>query len=182
VSPTAAPLAIMSVVAPLAAVDVLYFHLYKFRLHAHRASQLETVTHLLRTLLFGAAAFLLTRYEPRGAWVWVITGIAAADFLNNVADVILEPRSRAALGGLPPLEYAIHVVGATASGVIAGAWVIASWPATALPTELAPPGDVPAWLGANGHGLYIGAAAMLLGEGALLIRALARARGPVPAV
>lgn len=181
-SPTVAPLAIMSIVAPLAAVDVLYFHLYKFRLHARRASQLETVTHLLRALLFGAAAFLLTRYEPRGAWVWMITALAAADFVNNVADVLLEPRSRAALGGFPPLEYAIHVVGATASGVIAGVWVIGSWPAAALPTELAPPGEVPAFLAANGHALYAGAAAMLIGEGALLIRALLRARAPAPAV
>jgi hypothetical protein len=181
-SPTVAPLAIMSAVAPIAAIDVLYFHLYKFRLYAHRASQLETVTHLARALLFGAAAFLLARGEPHGAWFWVIAGLAAADFGNNVADVLLEPRSRAPLGGLPPLEYAIHIVGATASGVIAGAWVIGGWPLASLPTELAPPGEVPAWLAANCHALYAGAAAMLLGEAALLIRAVLRARAPAPAV
>ncbi len=181
-SPTVAPLAIMSVAAPLAAIDVLYFHIYKFRLHAHRASQLETVTHLMRALLFGIAAFLLTHHEPHGAWFWAITGLVAADFLNNLADVILEPKSRAALGGLPPLEYVIHIVGATASGVIAGVWVIGAWPLASLPTELAPPGDVPAWLATNGHGLYAGAAAMLIGEAALLIRALLRARAAAPAV
>jgi hypothetical protein len=182
VSPTVAPLAIMSIAAPLAAIDVLYFHLYKFRLHAQPSSQLETVTHLMRVLLFGAAAFFLTHYEPRGAWFWVITGIAAADFLNNLADVLLEPRSRAPLGGLPPLEYVIHIVGATASGVIAGAWVIGGLPLASLPTELAPPGDVPSWLATNGHALYAGAAAMLLGEGALLIRARLRAPATAPAV
>jgi hypothetical protein len=182
VSPTAAPLAIMSVVAPIAAIDVLYFHLYRFRLYAHPASRLETVTHLMRALLFGVAALLLTHHEPRGAWYWAITGLAAADFLNNLADVILEPRSRAPLGGLPPLEYVIHIVGATASGVIAGAWAIGAWPLAALPTELAPPGEVPGWLAANGHALYAGAAAMLIGEAALLIRATLRARAPAPAV
>ena len=181
-SPTVAPLAIMSFVAPIAAIDVLYFHLYKLRLYAHRTSQLETVTHLIRALLFGAAALLLTHREPHGAWFWVITGLAAADLLNNLADVILEPRSRAPLGGLPPLEYVIHIVGATASGVIAGAWAIGAWPLAALPTELAPPGEVPGWLAANGHALYAGAAAMLVGEATLLIRAMLRARVTAPAV
>jgi hypothetical protein len=96
--------------------------------------------------------------------------------------VLLEPRSRAPLGGLPPLEYAIHIVGATASGLIAGVWVIGAWPLAELPTELAPPGEVPAWLAMNGHALYAGAAAMLIGEGALLIRAMLRARATAPAV
>jgi hypothetical protein len=182
VSPTVAPLAIMSAVAPIAAIDVLYFHVYKFRLYAHRASRLETVTHLMRVLLFGATAFLLTHHEPHGAWYWAITGLAAADFLNNLADVILEPRSRAPLGGLPPLEYVIHIVGATGSGVIAGVWAIGAWPLAALPTELAPPGEVPAWLATNGHALYFGAVAMLIGEAALLFRAMLRARDPAPAV
>lgn len=181
-SPTTGPLAIMSVVAPLAAIDVLYFHLYRFRLYSHRASQLETVTHLMRGLLFGVAAFVLTHGEPHGAWFWVITGLVVVDFGNNLADVILEPRSRAPLGGLPPLEYVIHIIGATASGLIAGVWVIGAYPLARLPTELAPPGDVPGWIAANGHVLYAGAAAMLIGEGTLLIRAVLRARVTAAAV
>jgi len=182
VSASYAPLLIMSIVAPIAAIDVLYFHLYKFRLHARRESQLETVTHLLRGVLFGAGAFLLTRYEPRGAWFWFVTAVIVLDFANNIADVLLEPRSRASLGGLPPLEYVIHIVGATASGVIGALWISHGHPLAALPTELARPGELPAWLELNGHALVLGAVVMTVGEGALLFRAMARPPAPAAGV
>jgi hypothetical protein len=172
----------MSFVGPIGALDVLYFHIYKFRLYSHRASRFETLTHLMRGLLFTATAFMLTRYEPHGAWFWVITGFAAADFVNNFVDVILEPRSRAALGGLPPWEYVVHIVGATASGVIAGVWVIGAWPLASLPTELASPGEMPAWLVTNGHVLYSSAVVMTLGEATLLTRAIFRTRAAASAV
>ena len=177
-APTIAPLVIMSIVAPLGALDVLYFHLYKFRLHARRASRLETVTHLARGALFAAVAFVFARYEPHGSWYWVVVALVGLDFLNNVADVLLEPKSRASLGGLPPAEYAIHIIGATASGVIGATWVIVGRPLAALPTALAPPPEMPGWLATNAHVLYIGAIAMMLGETALMIRAMPR-RPPV---
>jgi hypothetical protein len=174
------PLLVMSIVAPIGAIDVLYFHLYKFRLHAHRASQLETATHLVRGLLFAIGAFLMTRYELRGAWFWVMAGVFAFDFLNNVADVILEPKSRAPLGGLPPLEYAIHIVGATASGSVGALWIATAHPLAHLPTALVPGGELPSWLATNGYLLAAGTVAMVAGEGALLVRALSRRL--VPAV
>jgi hypothetical protein len=168
----------MSIVAPIGAIDILYFHLYRFRLHAQPSARLETVTHLARGLLFAAGAFLMVRYEPRGAWFWVVTGVISLDFVNNIADVLLEPKSRAPLGGLPPLEYAIHVVGATASGVIGALWVAIAHPLAARPTELAPPAPLPGWLAANGYLLVAGALAMVALEAALMIRATPRAVTP----
>jgi hypothetical protein len=176
VSPAHAALLVMSIVAPIAAIDGLYFHIYKLRLYARPASQCETVTHLLRGALFATGAFLLARYEPRGAWFWVVTAVIALDFANNIADVILEPKSRAALGGLPPVEYVIHIIGATASGGIAALWIAIGHPLAALPTELAPQTTLPGWLGTNGYVLAAGAVAMTIAEGALLARAMARQR------
>jgi hypothetical protein len=176
-APAAAPLILMSIAAPLGAFDVLYFHIYKYRLYRHRHSLLENITHFVRGLLFATVAFLLTRYEPLGTWYWVVAGLIALDFSNNVADVILEPRSRAPLGGLPPLEYVIHIIGSMFSGLIGATWVLVGAPLADAPTALAPAHDLPAWLVLNGHMLYIGAILMFLFELTLLIRA----RRPSPA-
>lgn len=171
-----AALLVMSIVAPLAAIDVLYFHLYRFKLYAHAGSRAETITHLLRGALFGAGALLMTRYETRGAWFWVVAAVIALDLANNIADVSLEPKSRAALGGLPPLEYLIHIVGATASGAIGALWIALGHPLAALPTELAPQTTLPGWLSTNGYLLATGALAMLVGEAALMACSMARQR------
>lgn len=170
-SAATAPLILMSIAAPLGAFDVLYFHIYKYRLYRHRHALLETVTHFVRGLLFATVAFLLTRYEPLGTWYWVIAGLIALDFLNNVADVILEPASRAPLGGLPPLEYMIHIIGSTFSGLIGATWVVLGAPLADAPTALAPAHGIPDWLVLNGHMLYIGAIVMFVFELALVIRA-----------
>lgn len=174
-----APLLVMTIVSSIGAFDVLYYHVYRFRLYAQPSAQWETATHLARGLLFAAGAYLMTRYEPRGAWFWVVTGVIALDFVNNVADVLLEPRARAPLGGLPPLEYLIHIIGATASGLIGGLWFAFGLPLADHPTELAPPGELPGWLALNGYLLAAGGLAMAVFEAALLVRA--RHRSPLPA-
>lgn len=165
-------LVILTVAGPLGAFDVLYYHLYKFRLHARPESRGETVTHLVRGLLIGGVAILLALGEPHGAWFWAAAGLLIVDFANDVIDVLLEPASRKDLGGLPPLEYLTHVIGAAASGGATAAFLVLAWPWAQLPTELAPASHVPSWLAINGVVMGIGAILLAAFEATLMIRAL----------
>ncbi len=177
-SPAFVPLVIMSVVAPIGALDVLYFHIWKFRLYARPQSRAETVTHLIRALLVAGVVFILANYEPRGAWFLVVAAAMALDVANNITDVMLEPASRAGVGGLPRAEYVVHIIGSTASGAFAAAYIAlaaVSGLATA-PTSLAPAQGLPSWLVWNANALAAGGIALAILEGCLLIRALPRRR------
>jgi hypothetical protein len=176
-SPATVPLVLMSVASPLAVVDVLYFHIYRFRLYRHPGSAGETVTHLVRGVIFCSIALLIVYFEPRGAWYWVIAALVALDFANNVADVLLEPRSRATLGGVPPLEYLIHVVGASLSGAAGGGWLVAAWPLANRATALARASELPTFVTVGGVVLSIGGLLLTSFELALFCRASCRARG-----
>lgn len=107
----------------IGAVDVLYYHLYRFRLFERADSVKEEVTHLLRHVLFLliVAVVMFARAEP---WaIHLLLGLFLADLLNSAADVLLERRSRASLGGLPSGEYLLHIVGSVMTGaVVATAW------------------------------------------------------------
>ena len=107
------PVILMLVVAPIGALDVLYFHIWKFRLYREPSARAETVTHLIRGFLFGAGAWLISSYRLDGAWFWAVAVVLLVDFVNEIADVALEGESRAPLGGLPTLESVIHIIGAT---------------------------------------------------------------------
>lgn len=132
------PLILIALVAPLGAIDVLYFHIWKFKLYKQPSSRMEMITHLARAILFATGAGILFFFEPRGAWYWIVGAIFLLDFINSVADVSLEKNSRAPFGGVPTLEYIIHTIGSTFAGAITTAFLILGWPYQSLPTELAP--------------------------------------------
>jgi len=132
------PLVLLVAIAPVGAFDMLYFHLWKFRLFASPASRAETLTHVLRSLVFAALAWTLAHYRPQGAWFWAVAALFAIDFLNSLIDVAIEPRSRAARGGVPTAEALIHNTGTTALGAIAALFVTDGWHARLLPTALRP--------------------------------------------
>ena len=170
-SPTVIPLIALLVVLPLGAFDSSYFHQYKFRLFSHPSAWAETTTHVIRALLIGSFALLIANYEPHGTWFWVGVGLVAADTVNNVIDVILEPEARKEHGGLPPAEYVIHIIGATMVGVIGASFLALGWFMGALPTALAATGN-PAWLQIAGS--IAGTGAILGGvmEGAMMCNAM----------
>lgn len=175
-SPAFLPLVMMSIVAPIGAVDVLYFHIWKFRLHARAESRAETATHIVRELLMAVVVFLLANYEPRGGWFLIVAAAMAFDVVNNVADVALEPASRARVGGLPRAEYVIHIIGATAGGAFSAGYVAVALGlglATA-PTLLGPAHGLPSWLVWNANALAVGSVALAVLEAFLLVRALPR--------
>lgn len=95
---------VLMVVALLGGVDVLWFHLYRLRLYERPASRAEQFTHLSRHLLFAALSGLMVTGAPR----WVLMALLAIDLVNSLVDLVLEPRSRAELGGVSGLESAIH--------------------------------------------------------------------------
>jgi hypothetical protein len=172
--PTALPLLLMSIAAPSGAVDVIGFHLWRFRLYSAPSSRAETVTHLVRGATFAATAYLLATYRVGGAWFWIVGFLFAFDFVNNVVDAVLEPRSRAAAGGIPPAEYVIHVIGSTFAGATTIAFFLTAWTNRHLPTALlAHDASIPAWLSLNGRVLAGMSTVLTLFELGLLLHSVA---------
>ena len=102
----------------LGSVDIGYFHIYRYRLCRVPASRGEQITHLLRSLLFLATLFWVMHVDGRGPASLALPGLLRADLVNSMIDVLLEPASRQELGGLPPLEYAVHMLTMFLSGAI----------------------------------------------------------------
>jgi hypothetical protein len=156
-----APFELMMVASLIGAVDVLYFHLYRFRLFEQPGSVAEELTHLARHLLFIAIVLTMLLSPPFARpLVLVLVGL---DLLNNVADVLLEKSSREPLGGLPSAEYLIHIL----ASMLVGMAISAFWWAPVQ--ALSPSQELRGWVTvALGTLLFVG-------EGALFGRAL-RAR------
>ena len=177
----AVPLMIFAVAAPLGALDVLYFHIYRFRLYSRRASALEMATHLVRGALFAVVAFILFHYRPSGAWFWFVGALMVLDFVNTLADVLVEPASRRDLGGVPLPELAIHVFGMTAGGAVIGTYFVLGWPLHAEPTALTPAQlALPAWAAWQAWVLPTSAAALTALEGGLMFHSRSK-NAPMPA-
>lgn len=137
------PLTIMTATAAIGAVDVLYFHLYRFRLFAQPGSVAEEITHLCRHAIFLTLLLVLSsggRSPERDALVFALIGL---DLLNGATDVLLERGSRAPLGGLPPLESLVHFLSSFGMGLAVAAYVLAAdAPAAGRRARLAGVGDV----------------------------------------
>ncbi|MBL8680424.1 MAG: hypothetical protein JNK05_14700 [Myxococcales bacterium] len=116
-------LLILCVLAPIGAIDVLYYHLFRFKLYERDASVAEELTHFVRHLCFVAAVALLAGGTPSPLADKVILGILALDLVNSALDVALEEASRAPLGGLPRGEYLLHFLGTFGSGLVAAAYL-----------------------------------------------------------
>lgn len=166
-------LVLLSVIAPVGAIDALYFHVWTFRLAERPESRLETLTHIARSVVLGIVALTLALYEPRGAWFFAIAALLVLDFGNNLVDAALEGDSRKDLGGLPPLDYAIHIAGATWVGAASLAYVVIGLPTATAATELAP-AALPGWLVANAAVIGVGAFALATLEAGLMCSAVCR--------
>ena len=165
------PLTIMTATAAIGAVDVLYFHLYRFRLYAQPGSVAEEVTHLCRHAIFLALLLVLSsggRSPERDALVFLLIGL---DLLNGATDVLLERGSRAPLGGLPPLESLVHFLSSFGMGLAVAAYVLA-------PT-LPPPTGVLAW---QVWGTFAMGVVVFGFEGCLFVQAFRSRRPPISIV
>jgi hypothetical protein len=105
-----APLWILILYSGVGAIDILYNHLYRYRLYAHASSFTEHVSHTAMTVNLIATVALLVFVEMGTLGFALFLTIQAVDVLNTLWDVFLEPKSRAPLGGLPPHEYFLHTI------------------------------------------------------------------------
>ncbi|MFV8751467.1 hypothetical protein ACNOYE_13060 [Nannocystaceae bacterium ST9] len=162
-------LLILCSLAPIAAIDVLYYHIYRFRLYAQDSSVGEQLTHLLRHATILAIVALLGS-GVRSPWADAsLLALFAFDLINSAADVWLEPRSRAPLGGLPRGEYFLHFLGIFGTGLATASYL---YERTQLPIA-APTGLLAVQVAAM---LGIGAILFMV-EAGLFVRARLAARG-----
>lgn len=146
------PLALALLAAPIGAFDVLWFHIRTFRLYEVPSSRTETMIHLVRGVVFSSAVFSLSNYRFEGFWFWLIGALFMVEVAINVLDVLVEPRSRAPLGGIPRGEYLLHVVGSMFSGAVAATYFLTAWTAHAMPTALVQLEEpFPSWLRCQGN-------------------------------
>ena len=166
---------LLCVFATLGAIDIGYFHIYRFKLYRVPHSRGEQVTHLLRTTLFILAMSCALFVRADGPWSALLPSILAVDFLNSMIDVLLEPGSRAGMGGLPGGEYAVHMLTMFISGAILALAVqrsVLAWSEPAfvgLRLLQAPPAVL-----AAGVQVLVLSALFLLIETAAFVRALIR--------
>ncbi len=166
------PILIIMIMAPIGAIDLVYYHIIKFKLYSRPDSFMETVVHLIRGVLFSLGAFILLNYRPQGLWFWVTGSVFLLDFINSIADVSIEGQSRRSLGGIPTPEYIIHTIGSTAAGAITMAYFIKGWEFRLLPDGLVPlPVDTfPKMFLLNGYSIVVGGFILTLLEGFLLFK------------
>lgn len=96
--------------AIVAAVDGLYFHLWKYRLYARAESIYEHKLHTIRAFLFIPIVFFLFYQNSGGIYLWFGVFFVLIDFAVEITDVLIEIRSRTDISGLSPAEYAAHIL------------------------------------------------------------------------
>lgn len=114
----------------LGAVDLFYFHIWKYRLHTRPESRYEHKLHMAFAFLMVPLAYLLY-YQNFGGWaLWAGLFFVIAALTTEMLDVFSEGDSRASLGGLSTGEYSTHVA-TTILKVASFAFMFASKPAAA---------------------------------------------------
>jgi hypothetical protein len=168
---------ILMCAGPLGALDVTYFHLWKFRLYQRPESVKEEVTHILRGFLVPAASGILLLGRPEGGWFWAVAGLFAFDSLNTLLDVIFEPGSRAPRI-VPPAELAVHFLGTSMMGAAWAVFMWGGWDSRLNPTAIAPRVNsfIPDWSISLGFVALFAAFALVLFETFLFTRAVLRRR------
>jgi hypothetical protein len=112
------------------AVDLFYFHIWKYRLHMRPESRYEHKLHMAFSFLLVRVAFLLFYQDSGGYALWAAALFVIAALGTEILDVFSEGDSRASLGGLTTAEYSLHVA-ATILKVASFSLMFAAKPAAA---------------------------------------------------
>lgn len=125
----------------LGAFDVVYFHIYRCRLHLRPECQREVLWHTVRHVVYALQFLWVPHLRFQGAALLGLGVVYAADVFVAWADVWEEKQSRASQGGLPRGEYLMHVVLSVLVGLYLMSTFQAVWPDRLLPTAIrvAPP-------------------------------------------
>ena len=112
------------------AVDLFYYHIWKYKLHTRPESRYEHKLHMAFAFIMAPLAFFLY-YQNFGGWaLWTALFLVVAALTTEMLDVFTEGDSRASLGGLTTGEYSIHVA-ATILKVASFAFMFAAKPIAA---------------------------------------------------
>lgn len=108
------PLAYLSVgflllFAAVAAIDGVYIHLWKLRLHTRAASFAEHLWHTASAVLFVPTVLVLFVWPSAGAVLYAGLAALVVTHVVEVFDVRAERESRRELGGVSRFELGIHV-------------------------------------------------------------------------
>lgn len=117
---------LLTIAGLVGSYDVLYYHIYKLKLYKQHDAMWENVTHAIRALLFAVMILTVMHVRCTGWWWLVYPILLAIEVTNTMTDAILEPKTRKSMGGLPPVEYYLHiflsiVTGAALASIIWGA-------------------------------------------------------------
>jgi phosphatidylglycerophosphate synthase len=94
----------------LGAIDGVYLHLWRYRLHARPESTREHRFHTAAAVLFAATLPALYLWATAGWLLWCAVLLVAADLVVSIADMRAERDSRAGIGGLSTGEYVLHML------------------------------------------------------------------------
>jgi len=112
------------------AVDLFYFHIWKYKLHTRPASRYEHKLHMAFSFLLIPVGFLLYYKDFGGYALWAGVFFVIAALATEMLDVFSEGDSRADIGGLTTAEYSLHVA-ATILKVASFAFIFAAKPLAA---------------------------------------------------
>ena len=101
---------LLLIIAHLGVFDVLYFHIYKCRLHLRPECRREVFWHIWRHLIYALQFVWVANFRFHGAALAALAVLYFFDIFIAWSDVLEENRSRAAQGGLPRGEYFMHIV------------------------------------------------------------------------
>jgi hypothetical protein len=157
--------------------DVLYYHIYKLRLYRQRDAVWENITHAIRALLFGCMMITVLNLECTGGWWLLYPVLLSCELTNTMTDTIFEPSSRRNMGGLPPVEYSLHVflsivTGAALASILWGTYPLL-WEPSAVHWRLL---DVPWYVLPGSYFSVVVAGGMFVFESTGVFRLLAARR------
>lgn len=132
---------LLLIIAHLGLFDVLYFHIYKCRLHLRPECRREVFWHVWRHLIYALQFVWVANFRFHGLALVLLGALYFFDIFIAWADVWEETESRKSQGGLPRGEYFMHVV----LSLLVGGYLINTfqsiWPDRHLATAIvyAPP-------------------------------------------
>ncbi|MBC8070792.1 MAG: hypothetical protein IAG13_20870 [Deltaproteobacteria bacterium] len=94
----------------VAAIDGVWLHLWKLRLHTRAASFVEHLWHTASAVLFVPTVALLFVWHATAGRLWLAMALLLAIHIVELFDVRAERESRRELGGLSRAELSIHVL------------------------------------------------------------------------
>ena len=132
----AAAFYLLLVIGHIGVFDVTYFHYYKCALHTRPECHREQFWHLVRHVIYGLQFLIIANLRFHGAALLLLLILYGADVFIAWSDVWEETVSRRDQGGLPRVEYFMHIV----LSLMVGAYIVLVaqnvWPDRLLSTGI----------------------------------------------